>query len=360
MSEVEKLVSQDQLIKLLECPVCYEFPAPPLFSCERGHFTCSACMRFLKSCSICRGHFAAARNFAVESIIEGSYFKCRNAYAGCTEVIKGDKLNSHLSQCLFRPFDCPEVFCSTKNLQPTEYLEHMKRHHHAIGCQEKLKDGKVAVAFMGMPDWRYKPCYINVFHPKSKTVVTFLVFSKYLRCTTFSWVTCPHPKFLSLYNVRFSLGSQRDVKNLSVHWTLPVLPIYASFNELRDSGLCAVIPDTQLASFYTKDSKSWNLKVEIIEKEETQPESFIVPLIQLLLILVTLVGILLWLYCETSTETKKNPIKSYNPCFPAKNYHYKCTVEVILGVDCDCTSLSISNTTVANNTTNDMRQICFN
>ncbi|ODM97373.1 E3 ubiquitin-protein ligase sina [Orchesella cincta] len=269
--EVEKLISIDDLIKTLECPVCYEFPAPPIYSCERGHFTCSSCMRFLKSCSICRARFTIARNYALEAIIEGSYFKCRNAYAGCNKVIKGDKLNSHTMKCLFRSFDCTEPLCSKKNLLPSEYLQHMMRNHYAIGCQEKLKNGKVTVTFIGMADQRYKPCYVNVIHPNSK-VVTFFVFSRSFRSFTYNWATCPHPEYVSLYEVRFSLQGERDVKNLSIQWTLPVLPVSTNFYEIRDSGLCAAIPDAHLVPFYRKNSNIWNLKVELIQKE-IEPQS---------------------------------------------------------------------------------------
>ncbi|ODM97377.1 E3 ubiquitin-protein ligase sina [Orchesella cincta] len=340
MGEVEQPVSDDELLRIMECPVCNEFPAPPIFSCEKGHFTCSSCMKLLKTCSLCRAPFTTVRNFALESIIENSNFKCRNAHLGCPEVVKGGSLNHHVAKCLFGPFDCTEPKCIKKNLLASEYLQHMMDNHEVIGCKEKLKDGKVTFILKQNADAEhFNACYIDLVCPKSKMGSTFFIFSRRYKTFMCYWATCLQPENLANYNVRFSLeGDGELLEDLALHWTLPVLPISEDFNEIRDTGLCAVIPETHLVPFYIKDTNCWNLKVELIQKV-VQPEPCIRhywPLI--LLVVVGIFAVLLTLFLELGLNwfqtaiTDKNGIKyafadtdhnSYDEYVGYRGFYYK-------------------------------------
>lgn len=99
---MDKPISDTELLRIMECPVCNEFPAPPIYSCEKGHFTCNSCIRLLESCSLCEAPFTNVRNFALESIIENSKFKCRNAHLGCDLIVSGAELNQHVAECVYR------------------------------------------------------------------------------------------------------------------------------------------------------------------------------------------------------------------------------------------------------------------
>lgn len=53
----------------LECPVCYEIMAAPVWLCTTGHSVCPKCRISLLSCPICRKKFLSdTRNFVLEKI----------------------------------------------------------------------------------------------------------------------------------------------------------------------------------------------------------------------------------------------------------------------------------------------------
>lgn len=68
---------------------------------------------------------------------------------------------------------------------------------------------------------------------------------------------------LKEYEVNLML--ENDTDDLSVRWKLPLQPVWKGFDEVRDTGRCAVLPDTHLIQF--TDDKSWNLKLEITKKD---------------------------------------------------------------------------------------------
>ncbi|CAL8086648.1 unnamed protein product [Orchesella dallaii] len=327
MGEVDKPVSDDELLRIMECPVCNEFPAPPIFSCEKGHFTCNTCMKLLETCSLCRAPFTKVRNFALESIIENSNFKCRNAHLGCQEVVKGGSLNNHVAKCLFGPFDCTEPKCTKKLLLASEYLKHMIDNHDIIGCK-KVRDGEVTFVLKQSADAeQYNTCYINRDGTKSTRDATFFIFSRRYKTFMCYWATCLEPENLPHYNVRFSMQGDGDLlEDLAIQWTLPVLPVSENFNEIRDTGLCAVIPDTHLVPFYIKDSNSWNLKVELIHKE-VQPDPCMRhywPLV--LLVVVGLIAVVLTLFLDSSlnwfqTVKPENAANSFRHTFADNDQH---------------------------------------
>jgi len=56
------------LLQELECPVCYEFMAPPITMCENGHSICPKCKPVLNNCPSCQKPFLPVRNLALESL----------------------------------------------------------------------------------------------------------------------------------------------------------------------------------------------------------------------------------------------------------------------------------------------------
>jgi len=174
---------------------------------------------------------------------------------------------------------------------------------------------------------KYNSCYINLVCTKSKTVATFFVFSRRYKSFMCFWATCLQPENLSNYSVRFSLQGEGDLlEDLGFQWTLPVLPVSEIFDEIRDTGLCAVIPDTHLAPFYSKDTNSWNLKVELIQKE-SPPEPCIKHYWPLVLLgLVGIIAVLLTLFLESSLNwfqhaKPENADRSFTYAFTENDNH---------------------------------------
>lgn len=101
-NEIEQLVSQVELLRNLECPICTDIPLPPIFLCNNGHSICNSCKEKLTNCGLCHAKFSETRNYFQENIVNASKFKCRYFADGCGEILKGEQQKTHLKCCKFR------------------------------------------------------------------------------------------------------------------------------------------------------------------------------------------------------------------------------------------------------------------
>jgi len=108
--EIAETPVSQELVKLLECPVCNGVPFPPIYGCYNGHIICNSCRPKLSHCALCRQPYWEGRNRVIESIVNASKFQCSYKETGCTEVMTGSGIKAHLRTCKFGPaaFD-PEV-----------------------------------------------------------------------------------------------------------------------------------------------------------------------------------------------------------------------------------------------------------
>jgi len=131
---IHEIVPKQQLIKIMECPVCFEIPFPPILNCDQGHIVCSSCRPRLSQCAVCRSKFRGGRNYPLEHIILGSSFPCKFKDLGCKEFILGKTFSNHLQICPYNPVF---VLCNLKRGTPcnnaripcSQYLEHLKGQH---------------------------------------------------------------------------------------------------------------------------------------------------------------------------------------------------------------------------------------
>jgi hypothetical protein len=69
-------------------------------------------------------------------------------------------------------------------------------------------------------------------------------------------------------------GDEQD-STYGVQWTLPIHSLKKSFDEIRDSGLCAVLPDTHMKPFGLEaesEEIEWNVSFEIVPLKKTGSE----------------------------------------------------------------------------------------
>lgn len=100
-AEILEVVTQTELLRILECPVCKDVPFPPIFNCNKGHIICSQCKPKLSDCPLCKSPLSGARNFAVESIIMSSKHTCKYKEFGCNVVLLGDVMSTHVKNCQY-------------------------------------------------------------------------------------------------------------------------------------------------------------------------------------------------------------------------------------------------------------------
>lgn len=104
------LPSNDILLALFECPVCFEYVLPPILQCENGHLICKNCRGMITSCPSCRVLFGPnnIRNLILEKLSCKVRFPCKYSSNGCLEVFYHKEKTEHEeTKCLFKPFLCP-------------------------------------------------------------------------------------------------------------------------------------------------------------------------------------------------------------------------------------------------------------
>ncbi|CAG7718394.1 unnamed protein product [Allacma fusca] len=135
--EVAETPKREDLLPLLECPVCLNLPLPPIRTCYQGHTICNNCSQKVSRCPLCQKPIGIGRNFFAEDFLSRSVVKCKYAQDGCNLRLHGANLKMHLNVCNFRPIKCAR--CNTK-VAFTSYDDHLYS-AHAIGRWDLNDDG---------------------------------------------------------------------------------------------------------------------------------------------------------------------------------------------------------------------------
>ncbi|CAL9224523.1 unnamed protein product [Arabidopsis halleri] len=118
-------------LDILDCPVCCEALATPIFQCDNGHLACSSCCPKLRNkCPSCAFPVGHNRCRAMESILESTLVPCPNEMFGCTKTCFYGKESAHEKECIFSQCSCPSLNCdytgSYKDLYAHYELTHSK------------------------------------------------------------------------------------------------------------------------------------------------------------------------------------------------------------------------------------------
>ncbi|XP_068082071.1 E3 ubiquitin-protein ligase siah2 isoform X2 [Anabrus simplex] len=129
-SQTLQQVAQEELLKEMECPVCYKYMVLVIEECSNGHCICSSCRKNLSSCPQCKAAFSGHRNRLAESMAAKLIFPCQNADVGCSEMTNGSKLLEHQSVCSLRMYNCYIPKCEWIG-RSYDILDHFKVEHNA-------------------------------------------------------------------------------------------------------------------------------------------------------------------------------------------------------------------------------------
>lgn len=134
------LPSNDILLALFECPVCFEYVLPPILQCENGHLICKNCRGMITSCPSCRVLFGPnnIRNLILEKLSSKVRFPCKYSSNGCLEVFYHKEKTEHEeTKCLFKPFLCPCPGSSCKwSGSMDQVMGHLMTSHKSITTLE--------------------------------------------------------------------------------------------------------------------------------------------------------------------------------------------------------------------------------
>ena len=128
---MEKL--KEDLLKSLECPVCFHLMVPPITQCKNGHNICHNCKPRLDHCPSCRGEFTDVRNKFAEEFSEGIEHPCKYKDSGCTKKFRLLSKKRHEKKCPYRSNKCPffivdVIKCKWEGAS-TELEDHIRNEH---------------------------------------------------------------------------------------------------------------------------------------------------------------------------------------------------------------------------------------
>lgn len=91
-----------KILSEFECPVCYQYMCPPMYSCRNGHRLCHSCKARISTCPQCRDP-DFRRDLAAENIFAKLRFPCRCKNEGCQILFDnfGDKRRHEINRCRF-------------------------------------------------------------------------------------------------------------------------------------------------------------------------------------------------------------------------------------------------------------------
>lgn len=136
-SPVVDLVSEKDIteasvfdLEILDCTICTEPLASPIYQCENGHIACASCSKLTKSvCPSCKRPTGSIRCLALEKLIESLKVKCKFAAVGCSEMVRFSEKGDHERICSFAPLSCPFPECSNFHAKYELLQEHVKSAH---------------------------------------------------------------------------------------------------------------------------------------------------------------------------------------------------------------------------------------
>lgn len=116
------------LWEVLECPVCYEVPIPPIPTCFKGHHVCKKCRGQIQSCPLCEGYFMYGRDFSSEHLVRKIHLPCKYRIMGCNFLCVYQKKEFHESMCAFQPYHCPLETCTRLLISKETYKHFLEKH----------------------------------------------------------------------------------------------------------------------------------------------------------------------------------------------------------------------------------------
>lgn len=111
----QHVVFNPNLIKLLQCPHCKEYMAPPIYDCVNGHNFCTKCFKKLGKCGTCRQPRSDKRNEVWEELAGYLTYPCAYTEDGCSFKGPWQDVKKHEDSCHWG-------YLSNKKLYYHEYI----------------------------------------------------------------------------------------------------------------------------------------------------------------------------------------------------------------------------------------------
>lgn len=104
------------LLKIIECPVCFEYMVPPIAQCLAGHSFCGSHKEQFNICPAgCQSAIGETRNYSLESMTGSIEYPCKFNKHGCSYSSNAKQIKDHENSCLCGPVKCIVDSCNWEN-----------------------------------------------------------------------------------------------------------------------------------------------------------------------------------------------------------------------------------------------------
>ncbi|CAH0549380.1 unnamed protein product [Brassicogethes aeneus] len=185
----------EDVLKLLECPVCLSTMRPPIYQCNRGHSICIVCRKEVGVCPTCNDKWTNVRNFFMENFTTNVKYPCRFKKSGCKEIGVESQIKKHEEICLLN---------SNKSVSNKIVIK-----EQTIKCMEKDL---------------IRGCRFDCFGCKERGVESEII--KHEKSCEFCYYKCPMcPQFVHKDNIVKHVYNSHDIRETN---TLRVISRFIS------------------------------------------------------------------------------------------------------------------------------------
>ncbi|CAH0550687.1 unnamed protein product [Brassicogethes aeneus] len=124
----------ENMLKLLQCPVCMSVMRPPIYQCNSGHSICNKCRGNVRSCPTCRGELGSVRNYGLESFTSNVKYPCKFKISGCKVTGVEGEIKKHEESCMVNKHKCP--ICP-EFLHTNDISKHVEAKHRDCILKDK-------------------------------------------------------------------------------------------------------------------------------------------------------------------------------------------------------------------------------
>lgn len=121
-------LEESEILKAVECSVCFDYMKPPIMQCNVGHSFCGSHKAEITTCPTCASAIGDTRNYSLEQIMNVIEYPCKHNSFGCSYSSNANNVRDHENVCLYGPYECIIESCLWKNVF-SELKNHLIREH---------------------------------------------------------------------------------------------------------------------------------------------------------------------------------------------------------------------------------------
>ncbi|XP_069680245.1 E3 ubiquitin-protein ligase Siah1-like isoform X2 [Periplaneta americana] len=258
--------SNENFLKELECPVCYEYMEPPIGMCETGHPICVKCKPQMRNCPVCRKNIIGTRNIPLENIAGLLVYPCKYKDVGCPEIVSLKEKLRHQSECIHETRKCPFSMVSDKNCPWQGRIVDIKSHvknDHKQGYDAGEVSGEFDVVISNFSAGKFYRGHVFTLNE-----LFFIMCDVKNSNFLFSIVHVGLKKNVPNFRYRFALGTNKSEMN-AISMIFGVRNFMDDEESVLNLGDCVSLHYVTVAKFLDENNRLY-FKIEIVPSDWDQ------------------------------------------------------------------------------------------